>query len=234
MIDNFKEAPDSRDVILTTRWYIADEATNMPLMFLPAALLAVLPPWGELGWATHNAVKPKLADDLKKFAAKISEDPYNIKQGAVHLVQWLDGTMETAPVLDASYMAWWIVNGSARRPALEERPDIATCPALDLEPCRNSMAVGPPGFKWGASLKKLEKNASKRAVFVYPLAVQIQHENPGTCWDEAVRLAEEVWCQGGATLPREEVGGPGLVEEIANSDDSEQEAPDPEESLFFD
>ena len=56
------------------------------------------------GSATHNKVKQKLADELLKFAGKISEQPYNLEQGSIHLRQWLDGTFEKAPVLDTSYI----------------------------------------------------------------------------------------------------------------------------------
>ena len=50
IVDNFKEPPNGKDVIMTTRWYIADLRANVPMMFLPAARVCLLPPWGQLGW----------------------------------------------------------------------------------------------------------------------------------------------------------------------------------------
>jgi hypothetical protein len=79
---------------------------------------------------------------------------------------------------------------------------------MDLDPSVRAILIKETGRKRKGPT--VDPNVSKKAKFVYPMAVQIIGEqNVG--WVEALRLAEQCWADGGDAIPEQDLDDQALM-----------------------
>ena len=144
-------------------------------------------PFGKSGCGTLNPFKAGVADKWRKYAHILRSFPYNLSEAAQYLLDWVDGKLEVAPMLDTAACT----NDTRVDPAVALAAASCDAEVIDLEPKCAKVVLGKAK---GLARRPAPEHepASKRAKGVYPLAAQLVQTH-GMAWAEAIKIATRCW-----------------------------------------